>query len=734
MSIFAAENKLITGSTVQAFLINESFFAPTEPPSLTNNQIEDIVRASSYYYATNNFVFKVIPEGDETELSYWFFTEGGICPIKSWVMWKIKNDDVPFERSNYITFRNSFDNVLSMVSISSERARMELDFSEATITEISSIFRIRGIDQPEFGILLVAIPFSRPSPDPDRTSKFWEILGFKYTHNPIFSTPPLVSPSPPARVENKYTSKPITFENLFVPKLTGSFVYNFFDIKEKDFDVSNSRNYGRRPLTEIPKYIHLSWTKAPMSLAPVMASITTTAETSDERSDDGEIRTTPVRARITTRAEDSSRSSTIEEARRGSMHIGGIFFSTEGMGSRFAGFLSSDTSDSSRDADMIFGTGGSLGPVGSSPFEGTFEEELLSDDEMLFTDVEREVFEDAVAAYSDVSEYIGYIILKERLDPIEEIFEPVDLIVIPRRDTTNWIDWKIAYGETYRYKIRSVYKFINRDSSRTIYADSDALIDRSGSAAVFDSGILFNNAYYFDSVYSEPFLIDAIDTTPPDPPYDLQVYPNSRKKYVFLTWNQKQQNKDIAGFNIYRKLANDKDKFKRLNGLLIEPRNNFFIDFSIKEDIDYVYAVETIDIHANRSNLSVQKIASIKSLPIEQIERCENPIKIWAPIGLTINQLRPQKEKEILQFNKKLSILINPLFTNLEENTTYLIKIMSLDIFKEKEIKLNFKTKIINHITNIPRVEVSDISEDERIRRARDEAIIPFPLRETLRR
>jgi hypothetical protein len=301
---------------------------------------------------------------------------------------------------------------------------------------------------------------------------------------------------------------------------------------------------------------------------------------------------------------------------------------------------------------------------------------------------------DAVAGANESSRYVGYVIIKERLRDLQsENFEIVETIIIPKANKKSYIDTKIAYGEVYRYKIRSIYKFINK-KKLPMFDDPDIILNDDVIEKNFVNTSLLNNAFYFDSQFSDEIEVAAVDERRPDPPFNFKVIPNSKSKSMFLTWNQKQQQKDVVGFNVYRRDVSG--SFEKINQELLGTRNNSFTDKNVDYNKEYIYAVQSFDYHDNPSKLTFHIKSSLRLQDFQDVVY-ENGTKVDVQKNLEFGEEEEKEEKETIDFLKKVKISINPLYLNLDRNVNYLLKFTSLDSFIEKEIKLNFKSKIIIH-------------------------------------
>lgn len=297
------------------------------------------------------------------------------------------------------------------------------------------------------------------------------------------------------------------------------------------------------------------------------------------------------------------------------------------------------------------------------------------------------------------TEYIGYVISKEKLDKETGDYQLVDYFIIKRRSQTELIDWKIGYGETYRYKIRSVYQYVNHDRI-PIFQDTDSLLTRTEQVNLFAVSGLGSYLYYFDGDFSNNKDVECVEFRRPDFPYKVQIFPNSQKRYICLIWNQKNQNRDVKGFNVYRKDTNKKSFFKKINNDLLEIRHNFFIDFAVEIDQEYIYAIEAVDVHDNFSTLSIQMIAKIIPFDVDLGKNEDLPIFHKDAGRELVEQLVLYRNKdEYTYFKDKFTVVTNPVFAEHESGKTFTLKVLSLDTLQTKQIKIKFNLNTIYHRT-----------------------------------
>lgn len=141
------------------------------------------------------------------------------------------------------------------------------------------------------------------------------------------------------------------------------------------------------------------------------------------------------------------------------------------------------------------------------------------------------------------------------------------------------------------------------------------------------SSTLKGNIVYYYSVRAENTsgnLSDFSDTIQVSPllktiipsPKQLKGYALDGK--VFLYWeNIFEKDETIDGYRVYRRKVGDpKIEFIAVFDSLLSPKQNNFIDTSVNEGSDYEYAVKTVDIFGNESDLSSSIKINISEIPI----------------------------------------------------------------------------------------------------------------------
>ena len=215
------------------------------------------------------------------------------------------------------------------------------------------------------------------------------------------------------------------------------------------------------------------------------------------------------------------------------------------------------------------------------------------------------------AGYSPNKQFLGYIIEKNEIlnDGTVVAQEP---IIIESPNITTTIDFKVKYGATYAYTIKSI---VLMESMAEDVGSTDACF------------VLLQ--YLISSRKSIEVEVRCIENTPPPWPADFNVMWAADEERLYVNWAfpiNKQQ--DIKQWQIFRRadifepfelqkvydfndstlLATD-DFGESPDSLLVEkldsPRNTY-IDKEFKKDSKFIYAVCAVDAHGLTSNYSTQ--------------------------------------------------------------------------------------------------------------------------------
>lgn len=625
---------------------------------ISNVDIREINNATSFLYAANNLVISLTEPAGTAPLTT--FSSENVRINGFWKFTNHRSDGTDF--SQYRRFNTRARVVLFSPT------RIVVRISDEDSREVEEYFRSIETLKPEYGMLTVVVPCITST---DSTVVEHAYL-IKYTHNPLYSAPVIPSiPAPFLPSENVYRSVPYSSETLFVPHLSSSFVYNFYEPRETEYDLYNSRNYRTQKLSDIPKYIRLTWNKPNFS------------------------RTAFERENTTYSAADSIRPPSFESdtgTPSTAVRMGGMVLSTAGQdqvaeamgtGTRTAAAAAAtfDGTPSISDADLD--TAG--GTEGFLPGGGYVDDFATGNPRGELT-----------INHGNYSDYVGYVIEKSRYTE-DGSYETIDLIAIEGKDGTEFIDWKIAYGEVYRYRIRSIFRFYNVNDLLMFFDSDDSLTRNQTTTYVDRSLIPIRKVFYFDSSFSDPEECETTEIVRPNAPVNVRLFASSYDRKIFITWSQKNQNRDIVGFNVYKRAKNDENIiFSRVNSQPLDIRNNFYFDYDIEVDVDYLYTIESIDFHGNFSPLSAQYFIRTTSTSPD-VRICEAKQKFYDIEGRELGEFKVTLGANAIIFKRNFAININPLFKNADIDDTFVLRATSLDTGQKKEIKLNFRTLTIYH-------------------------------------
>jgi hypothetical protein len=213
--------------------------------------------------------------------------------------------------------------------------------------------------------------------------------------------------------------------------------------------------------------------------------------------------------------------------------------------------------------------------------------------------------------YSPNKQFLGYIIEKNEILADGTIVAK-DPIIIESPNITTAIDFKVKYGATYAYTIKSVVLM-------------ESMAEDTGSP----NGCFVLLQYLISSRKSTESEIRCVENTPPPPPADFNAMWAADENRLYVNWafpvNIQQ---DIKQWQIFRRESiydpfelqkvydfNDStllatDDFSEFpDEQLIEKSdspNNTYIDKEFLKDSKYIYAVCAVDAHGLTSNYSTQ--------------------------------------------------------------------------------------------------------------------------------
>lgn len=374
-------------------------------------------------------------------------------------------------------------------------------------------------------------------------------------------------------------------------------------------------------------------------------------------------------------------------------------------------------------------------------------------------------------------EYMGYIIEKERFDPKTSEWIKTDEYKIIGSNSNTFRDTRIAYGYTYRYRMKSVIKatvkrpkkdlkdfgstpniqnFIdglikqstesNKDTTVQLQKDANDGIGLKTSSGVPEKSVEISDttkqvvspdntmkvvsffadktnkdnlsqekfakifgeiveqkqkikqdfeivSVYYESNPSKDWtVVDVVKLIPPVFPQTINIFPNSVKKEIMISWLKPVSDVDIRFYSIYRREKVGEPWKPIAEGL--KEFETLFVDKNVNFNQKYIYAITSIDVHGIESFLSTQIQAELN--PSIATEKKEKDL-VWISGGGTrldeINLVLKKffQRKEQLIAKEKITLRPNTKFR--DESKDFIIKITSLDTHEKYELKLTLKNE-----------------------------------------
>ena len=666
--------------------------------SITNNDILGAAAIDTFLYASDDLVFSFLLAGEEPGLSHKFDNYN----VKIHALIKDRETTITFggtEAEKFKVFNLEYDTILSQDS------RISIKIKQTSIDRIRSEFSLNGLILPDFGLLAISFNVLNSA---NVRSVFTTLV--KFSILPLFTTLLLtpLAPTPENVSINTFKTSPYTFESLFIPQLSGAMIYNFYEPTEEDYEVYKNRNYAGAKLTDIPKYIKLTWNKPGVYQQPQIII------RQNDLGAGGGIESTPAGSSVaagdaqnTLLGQIGNQASGLSDASSASaINVGGVTVSLSeenDMSTAIGGAGTRSSGDFRNLYDVDGGVSGLDGTIDDGAVISPSTPGILPGSgidpgyQASVSEGARDIIPDDEAHLYSKSEYIGYVIQKNRISQEGDVTK-VDLIAVNGREISEFIDWKISYGETYQYQIRSIFRFVNKNNIN-IYFDSDSLLNGAQTNQYIDSSrfSLTSPAYYYDSEFSTLLEFVVQEFERPEPPHGVTIYPNSKAKSLFISWSQKNQDRDVVGYNVYRRKVGE--KFIKINSALLGVRDNKYIDFDIEKEQEYIYSIESVDFHGNFSKMSAQFSCKIVSYNNFSNTFCEKKQKLVSSKNLELGEeLILEPESGTLIFKKKINLNINPLYNNLYDKDYFVIKATSLDTGLTKQLKINFNSLTIYHV------------------------------------
>lgn len=303
---------------------------------------------------------------------------------------------------------------------------------------------------------------------------------------------------------------------------------------------------------------------------------------------------------------------------------------------------------------------------------------------------------------------IGYII--DRFEIINGNKNKLDPIIIENPNISTVIDYKIKYGATYQYTIRSV-----------AYLETQA--------EDVENHEMLLVSYLISSQESKYQLITTIEKTPPPPPADLNARWDNNKRNIIIEWNFPiNSQRDIKQWQIFRrnniseafelqKVYNFDDSIiKSTDGFSETPNpqyveivtnpKNYYIDTEFDKNKKYIYSVCSVDAHGYSSNYSIQIECSFDKYNNQLIKKMISPSgapKAYPNINLLadtfVDSIRDSNHSKLnIYFNPEYLKVTNGQGNDLEllktdKNYIYSLNLINIDLQEQKTINIKLLDK-----------------------------------------
>ena len=205
--------------------------------------------------------------------------------------------------------------------------------------------------------------------------------------------------------------------------------------------------------------------------------------------------------------------------------------------------------------------------------------------------------------------YIGYAIERYDLGPggsmqLGRTFNVTD------PDTTSFVDKTVSYLGNYAYRIRALFQWTRPPHSG--FGGHSRFDLPAGTGSVVSSFGFTAVASFYAGGWSDWARAVIQDTIPPDPPDELTVMPHSAAGRIRVSWKMpRDPRRDIKSLRIYRRPPGGRWEMVRE----APPTNGAFDDRPPAVDADFIYAAVSVTYHGQVSTFSEQITVRLTSTP-----------------------------------------------------------------------------------------------------------------------
>jgi hypothetical protein len=289
--------------------------------------------------------------------------------------------------------------------------------------------------------------------------------------------------------------------------------------------------------------------------------------------------------------------------------------------------------------------------VNSMVAVGQFVGNLISYAASGLQNVVRKIIMKSFPAPANVSskKYTGYLI--EKYEQLNGVFQLKELIGIGDPDVNEYYDTKVRYGGLYRYRIRSVIRWVRPASLGATGVDPTAQSNLQSNGSyqnISTTSLTPNIVSYLGGEWNNRWAVaQIIDDQSPNPPDQLEVRPQSGKKQIIVTFQLPDNSQfDIFQMNLWRRIvdANGRDivpwtmisSFDMSRPGYYEDRDVDFIPVvppgsNYVSPARYVYSVTCTSVHNGESVMSEQIGARLNN---EWLQKGEFPAEFFSSRGV----------------------------------------------------------------------------------------------------
>lgn len=298
-------------------------------------------------------------------------------------------------------------------------------------------------------------------------------------------------------------------------------------------------------------------------------------------------------------------------------------------------------------------------------------------------------------------EYVGYVLERFRRGKTG-VFTKIEEIDIPHREITEYIDTKVIYGETYRYRIRAIFRW-TRPSDVGIMGKDPTVGKKTHTHT--QPTATHKSSYFYSEWSSRWVYATCMDDQPPPPPDELQVRPESARKRVVVTFRLPENSqRDILSMRLFKKILGENGReltdwipMVHSDGRVDQPPQNIiFYDTNVEffqiAKHRYVYAAQCVSRHGEDSPLSEQYATMLNK---DYFSRGEYPVEMVSSKGVRVEYFGAFARIPFLRTQTQVVVMPHDTFTLTGRETmgnamgvdgSYFLRIESLDTGEKMDV------------------------------------------------